>query len=188
MKSDLSPRRHLFVKEYLVDFNGARAAVAAGYAKKSANVTASKLLTIANIQEALGKEIEERSDRCKVDADHVLNRLIEIDQMDIIDVIDDNGAVKPISKWPKVWRQFLSGMDFSEFNHSEKEYGFLKKIKWPDKLRNLELIGRHLGMWTDKVHHKHSFIGPNGELPKFKINVYYVSPSGKVTKTITDKE
>ena len=47
--------------------------------------------------------------RCKVDADHVLNRLTEIDQMDIIDILNDDGVVKPISEWLKVWRQFLFG-------------------------------------------------------------------------------
>jgi phage terminase small subunit len=115
----------------------------------------------------------------------VLNRLIEIDQMDIIDILNDDGVVKPIGKWPKVWRQFLSGMDVTELKGKESEAGFLKKIKWPDKLRNLELIGKHLGVWSDKVTHKHSFLGPDGEPPRFTIDTYYVSPTGKVTKTKT---
>lgn len=64
---------------------------------------------------------------------------------------------QPISTWPKLWRQYLAGFDVSELfegSGSDREMiGLLKKIRWPDKLKNLELLGRHVDVkaWKDKV-------------------------------------
>jgi len=75
--------------------------------------------------------------------------------MDVLDIMTDDMSIKPVSQWPKVWRQYLSGFDLAEMfegRGDEREMvGILKKIKWPDKVKNLELIGRHLGMFKDKV-------------------------------------
>lgn len=90
----------------------------------------------------------------KVDASYVLGRLVEIDQMDAADILSDDGSVKQISDWPKVWRQFISGMDLTELYGSDggerQSIGFLKKIKWPDKVKNLELIGKHVSVQAFK--------------------------------------
>ena len=90
----------------------------------------------------------------KVDASYVLGRLVEIDQMDAIDILNDDGSAKPIAEWPKIWRQFISGMDLSELWEGRGEdremIGFLKKIKWPDKVKNLELIGKHVSVQAFK--------------------------------------
>jgi phage terminase small subunit len=40
-------------------------------------------------------------------------RLVEIDQMDVIDILNDDGSLKPIREWPKIWRTTLSGFDLS---------------------------------------------------------------------------
>lgn len=84
----------------------------------------------------------------KIDAAYVLRRLAEIDQMDAADLFDDEGRLLPIRQWPKVWRQYISGMDVSEVwagTGDEREVvGMLKKVKWPDKTKNLELLGKHV--------------------------------------------
>lgn len=96
----------------------------------------------------------ERSERTKIDSDYVLVRLTEIDQMDALDILESNGDIKPIKDWPKVWRTSLSGMDVASIISGDTET-VLKKIKWPDKTKNLELIGRHVDVqaWKDKVEH-----------------------------------
>ncbi|MNP67377.1 Terminase small subunit [compost metagenome] len=80
----------------------------------------------------------------------MLNRLTEIDQMDLLDILEDDMSIKPLSKWPKVWRQSLSGFDIAEmFEGAGKErdlVGLMKKIKWPDKVKNLELLGKHVNV------------------------------------------
>lgn len=100
------------------------------------------------IQKRIAELMEERNKRMRVSADYVLMRLVEIDQMDVIDILNDDMSIKPVSEWPKVWRQYLTGFelaDMFEGRGDEKELvGILKKIKWPDKVKNLELIGKHV--------------------------------------------
>ena len=95
----------------------------------------------------------------KVDATYVLQRLTEIDQMDVLDILSDDGSLKPVREWPKVWRTTLSGLDINRLrtlggNDDQAEVeSVLQKIKWPDKVKNLELIGRHVDVqaWKERV-------------------------------------
>lgn len=84
----------------------------------------------------------------KVDAAYVLQRLTEIDQMDVLDILADDGSLKPVREWPKVWRTTLSGLDINRLSSIGKGddaiESVLQKIKWPDKVKNLELIGKHV--------------------------------------------
>lgn len=70
----LSNKRRVFIEEYLIDFNGTQAAIRAGYSDKGARVTAHRLLTNANVQEAIEKRINELS----MSADEVIVRLTNI--------------------------------------------------------------------------------------------------------------
>src|SRR6185369_17689314 len=88
---------------------------------------------------------KERNARVQVDADYVLRRLYEMDQMDILDILNDDMSLKALSAWPKVWRQALNGVEIADLFEGEgdarKIMGALKKIKWIDRLKNLELMG-----------------------------------------------
>lgn len=94
----------------------------------------------------------EREERTKIDADYVLKRLVEIDQMDVLDIMDDQMKILPLRDWPKIWRQYISNIENLELTDAE---GVFKKIKWPDKVKNLELIGKHVsvGAFKDKIEH-----------------------------------
>ena len=73
--------------------------------------------------------------------------------MDVLDILRDDGTLKPITLWPKVWRITLQGMDISttiqDFDEKTTET-ILKKIKWPDKVKNLELLGKHISVQAFK--------------------------------------
>lgn len=146
----LTPKQQAFVLEFLVDLNASQAAIRAGYARKGVNAASYSLMQRPHIAAAIKAAMEARSQRTKVDADYVLNRLTEIDQMDLLDILDDDMSIKPLSKWPKVWRQSLSGFDIAEmFEGAGKDrdlVGLMKKIKWPDKIKNLELLGKHVNV------------------------------------------
>jgi phage terminase small subunit len=107
------------------------------------------------VAEAISGKMAERSARTEVGTDYVLKKMVEIAEMDVLDIMTDDMSIKPVSQWPKIWRQYLSGFDLAEMfegRGDEREtVGILKKIKWPDKVKNLELLGRHLGMFKDKV-------------------------------------
>ncbi|NMY74173.1 terminase small subunit [Pseudomonas sp. WS 5071] len=146
----LTAKQQRFIVEYLIDLNAAQAAIRAGYAVKGAKDQAYQLMLRPEILAAINEAKEARNQRTQVDADYVLNRLTEIDQMDLLDILDDDMSIKPLSKWPKVWRQSLSGFDIAEmFEGVGKErdlVGLMKKIKWPDKVKNLELLGKHVNV------------------------------------------
>jgi len=146
----LTAKQQAFVIEYLVDLNATQAAIRAGYAKKGAKDQAYQLMERPEVSAAIKAAMEARNKRTQVDADYVLHRLTEIDQMDLLDILDDDMSIKPLSKWPKVWRQSLSAFDIAEmFEGSGKErdlVGLMKKIKWPDKVKNLELLGKHVNV------------------------------------------
>ncbi|WP_272579027.1 MULTISPECIES: terminase small subunit [unclassified Providencia] len=155
----LTDKQEMFCREYLVDLNATQAAIRAGYSDKTARSQANRMLTNVDIEKRIQELMNNRSDRLDVDADYVLKRLVDIDQMDVLDILHDDGGIKPIHEWPKVWRTSLSGMDLAEMFESkdgERDLvGIMKKIKWPDKVKNLELLGKHVKVqaFKDKVEH-----------------------------------
>ncbi len=127
--------------------NQTQAAINAGFSPNTAAVKASVMMRDERIQKRIAELMEERNKRLRVSADYVLLRLVEIDKMDVIDILNDDGTLKPIREWPKIWRTTLSGFDLSSTIMNMDETSIetiLKKIKWPDKVKNLELIGKHV--------------------------------------------
>lgn len=127
--------------------NQSQAAIDAGFSPNTAAVKASVMMRDERIQKRIAELMEERNKRNRVSADYVLMRLVEIDQMDVLDILNDDGSLKPIREWPKIWRTTLSGFDLSStiMNMNEDSIEtILKKIKWPDKVKNLELICKHV--------------------------------------------
>ncbi|QPF33250.1 terminase small subunit [Acinetobacter lwoffii] len=150
--ANLTPKQQRFVEEYLIDLNATQAAIRAGYSEKTAKEIGSENLTKPNIAKAIEEAQNKRTEQTQIDAAYVLRRLVEIDQMDVLDIMDDDGNVKPLRDWPKIWRQYISNIETISMDDGE---GWLKKIKWPDKVKNLELLGRHVsvGAFKDKVEH-----------------------------------
>ena len=146
----LTQKQRLFVDEYLIDLNATQAAIRAGYSKRTAGQIGDENLKKPQIAQAIKEAMDSRSQRAQVNADYVLSRLVEIDQLDVLDILRDDMSFKPLSEWPKAWRQYLVGFDIAEMFEGQGEdrsmVGLMKKIKWPDKVRNLELLGKHVGV------------------------------------------
>ncbi|EFC4463139.1 terminase small subunit [Escherichia coli] len=157
----LTPKQELFCREYLKDLNGTQAAIRAGYSEKTANEQASRLLANVNVQKFVAELKSARVEQTGIDAAYVLRRLVEIDQMDVLDILLQNGELKPIKDWPKVWRTTLSGMDVVEMASADSA-ALLKKIKWPDKVKNLELLGRHVSVQAFKEQTSTEITGADG--------------------------
>jgi len=156
----LTDKQEMFCREYLIDLNATQAAIRAGYSEKTARASGCENLTKPDIQNRIAELKAERNEKVNVDAAYVLRRLIEIDEMDVLDILLANGELKPIAQWPKVWRTTLSGMDVTEM--AGDAAGLLKKIKWPDKVKNLELLGKHVTVQAFKDNVKNELVGPNG--------------------------
>jgi len=156
----LRDKQEMFCREYLIDLNATQAAIRAGYSEKTARASGCENLTKPDIQNRIAELKAERNEQVNVDAAYVLRRLIEIDEMDVLDILLANGELKPIKDWPKVWRTTLSGMDVTEM--AGDAAGLLKKIKWPDKVKNLELLGKHVTVQAFKDNVKNELVGANG--------------------------
>lgn len=143
----LTPKQLQFCREYLIDLNATQSAIRAGYSEKTAYSIGVENLKKPEIQQEIERLQNERNERTKINADYVLNRLVEIDQLDVLDILDENGNIKPIDEWSKEWRTNISSIEVVE-----NSQGILRKIKFPDKVKNLELLGRHIqvGAWSDK--------------------------------------
>lgn len=148
--SNVSEDRHkLFVLEYMKELNASKAYKAVYGDGPSADVRGSQLLKNVKVAELVCIAKQERMKETKIDANYVLKRLREIDEMDALDILEDDGSVKPIRDWPKIWRQFISGFEISTMMSKKDDSviaSVLKKIKWPDKTKNLELIGKHVNV------------------------------------------
>lgn len=146
--AELSPKQEMFCREYLIDLNATQAAIRAGYSAKTANVKGAQLLAIVSIQSRIAELLEARAKQVSADAAYVLRRLVEIDQMDVADILRPDMSFKPILEWPDTWRRYIASVDLAEMYEGagdDRELaGVLKKIKWPDKLKNLELLGKHV--------------------------------------------
>lgn len=144
----LTAMQEAYAQEYTkCPENQTQAAINAGFSPNTAAVKASVMMRDERIQKRIAELMEERNKRLRVSADYVLLRLVEVDQMDVIDILNDDGTLKPIREWPKIWRTTLSGFDLSSTIMNMDETSIetiLKKIKWPDKVKNLELIGKHV--------------------------------------------
>ncbi|MBF2790360.1 terminase small subunit [Enterobacter asburiae] len=146
----LTAKVEAYCQEYIkCPENQTQAAINAGYSHKTAAKFASQNMRDERVKKRIAELMAERNKRMRVSADYVLMRLVEIDQMDVIDILDDEGGLKPISQWPKVWRTSLSAMDINRIRMAGKDdeddiESTLQKIKWPDKVKNLELIGKHV--------------------------------------------
>lgn len=156
----LNPKQEKFAQEVVL--NGGdklKARVDAGYSTKmtkaSQGIDADKLFNHARISLRIA-ELQEKQDiiaekEFQIDSEFVLRRLKEIDELDVIDIIkDDMSGFKLLSEWPKAWRTSISSIDMkrmiTSIGENEELETIIEKIKWPDKVKNLEMIGRHVSV------------------------------------------
>lgn len=155
MSKKLTPKKEkqyrIFAQEYIIKFNGTESAIKAGYAKKSARVTASKLLTQDNIQELIRHNMEKREKRTEITGDMVVKELAKTAFMQESDFYHDNGDVKKLSELTDNQKAALSSYGFKSINIGNGDFIDVPVFKAQDKTKSLELLGRHFGLFNDKL-------------------------------------
>lgn len=156
MADKLSIKEKKFCAEYVIDENGTRAAIAAGYAEKSAAVAASRLLKKANIQAEIAKLRDKSLAKLEITRDWVLNELKLVASSRGSMFWNPDGSPKDITDLDDVADACIAGYEAVElFDGSQGDQkhvtGLVKKVKLNDKLRALEMLGKHLKLFTDKV-------------------------------------
>ena len=143
----LTPKQKRFVAEYLVDLNATQAAIRAGYSEKRASEIGYQLLQKTTVQAETREAMADREERTGVTQDWVVQELYKIAHADrggIAKVVGGGRAVEltDTDELDAEQRAALVGVE-------ETKFGI--KVTTCDKLKALELLGRHLGMFTDKV-------------------------------------
>lgn len=151
--SRLSKKQKLFGDEYLIDLNGTKAAIRAGYSAKTASSIATVLLKREDLQAYIQLRMSQREYRTEITQDRVLHELARIGFSDL-------------SHYLRVTTKRVQDFDVQEveiFNTEDitpddmKAVAEIKQtkegiaLKLHDKVAALEKIGRHLGMFKDKV-------------------------------------
>jgi len=143
--TELTPKQKRFVAEYLIDLNATQAAIRAGYSKNTAVAQGGRLLANVNIAAAVQRGAERREKRTEITQDKVLRELAAIGFYDISDfakVLKNRVVLQDTDDIPPEKRAAIAGI-------KETQAGV--EIKMGDKLRALELIGKHLGLFGDKT-------------------------------------
>lgn len=120
--------------------------------EKAATAAASRLLTNVNVVQYMDAARAKRSERTRIDADWLLTRLAEEADADIADLYDETtGALKPVHKWPKIFRQGLvAGVDVNQITVDGQSVGEVVKVKLADRNAKLKMIGDHIGVQAFK--------------------------------------
>jgi phage terminase small subunit len=142
----LNARQAAFVTEFLKCLNASEAARAAGYSVKTSGQIGERLLKNVEIAAAIAAGRKERAERTKIDADRVLRELASIAFLDVGTAFNADGSLKPVAEMDEGARRAISDM-----SETSNERGTARRIKFADKLRALDLLGRHLGLWDDKL-------------------------------------
>lgn len=157
MASNLNNRVKVFLAEYLKDANGTRAAIAAGYSKRSAHSQASRLLKKDEVKAALAQKHDKRVEKIDFSADKVLEGLANLAFFDIRKLYDEKGDLLPIAKLDDTTAAAICGVEVEEVferfggGQAKANGNLLKKIKLADRGINLERLGRFHKLFTDKV-------------------------------------
>ena len=147
----MTEKQKKFADEYLIDLNATRAYKAAYKSVKndnSAAVNASKLLRNTKVAAYIEEKMAERSERTEIKQDDVVKELAKIGFAQITDYVEVrniNGfekiVIKPTDEMEKDKIGAIAGI-------KESQNGI--EIKMNDKVKALELLGKHLGMFTEK--------------------------------------
>lgn len=165
----LTAKQQRFCDEYLIDLNATQAAIRSGYSEKTAYSAGQRLLKNVEVQNYIAERKADRVERTEITQDMVLRELAIIafsnaaDYANIIEkdaMVEVNGVTVPLEDAdgnPIKYRTVEPVLTEDLTDEQKRALSVIKKgrdgfeVKPYDKVRALELLGKHLGMWTDKV-------------------------------------
>ena len=146
MAGKLTPKQRRFVQEYLIDLNATAAARRSGYSEKTADRIGPELLGKPWISAEIQTAIELRERRTAITQDRVIAELAAVAFANGTDFaqIQGNGHVlfTPTDQLTTEKKRAVASIKEGQFGTEVKTY---------DKIRALELLGKHLGMFGDRA-------------------------------------
>lgn len=135
----MNRKQRRFVAEYLKDQNGTKAAIRAGYSKKTANRIASHLLTKVDIKAAINEKLSKIEEESGITVEYILNGLKEV-------------AERCLQRVPVMVRDPRDGRKMIQKKDLDTDEG-VWEFDSAGANRAFELLGKYKKMFTDKVEH-----------------------------------
>jgi phage terminase small subunit len=152
--AELTDKQKRFCDEYLVDLNGTRAYRQVYKVKtdNTAAVNAARLLTNAKIQTYIQQKQKKLQEKTGITIERVLNEYARIAFSDLRALYNEDGSLKKINELTEEEAAAIAGVEVDELfdliDDSKTQIGITKKIKRWDKVKALDSLGRHLGMFA----------------------------------------
>lgn len=151
----LNTRERSFVDHYIIDKKKQESAIKAGFSAKSAHVAANRLLKKDKIQAALQERMQDQVERLEIKADDVIRECLAIAKSDLRKLFDDHGNLLPAKQWPDEIAASVASIEVDELwegrGDDREQTGFTRRVRLWDKTKALEMLGRNLKLFTDKL-------------------------------------
>lgn len=153
----LTPKQERFVAEYLIDLNATQAAIRAGYSAKTAGAVGHENLRKPEIAKAVQEAMKAREQRTEITQDRVLQELAKLGFANMHDYMRITPEGEPVADLSQLSRDQAAAIteftveDFTDGRGEDARDVRRVKFKLADKRAALVDIGKHLGMFKDKV-------------------------------------
>ena len=144
-KINLTPKQIRFCQEYVIDWNGTRAAIAAGYSQDTATQMASENLRKPYIAEYIEEIKNKLSELSGVTALRNINELAKVAYSNISEMVDDSGTLKPFDELTDSQKAAISEIYTESYGETEEGVTVKRKIKLHSKLQAIDLLNGMLG-------------------------------------------
>lgn len=146
----LTEKQQRFVDEYLIDLNATQAAIRAGYSVKTAQEQSARLLSKVMVQQAISEAMAERSRRTGINQDRILIELARIALLNPKALVNlEDATVNPEASPDDL--AAIASVKVKRFPTKDGGEGIEREVKFYDKIKAIELLGKHLGMFKDRI-------------------------------------
>jgi phage terminase small subunit len=150
--ANLTDKQERFCQEYLIDLNATQAAIRAGYSQNTARSQGAENLTKPDIQERLSELNKSRLEATGISQKRVLEEYAKIAFFDIREIFDVDGGLINVKQLDSASAGAIASIKSSEEWGEDEEgnktvTGTIKEVKVFDKIRALQDLGKHLGLF-----------------------------------------
>lgn len=178
----LTGKQEAFCNEYLVDLNGTKAAIRAGYAVDSAAEMASENLRKPHIQARITELRQSVGKAFNITRERIAQELAKIAFSNVAEAFEEDGSLKSPENWPDGLAGVIAGVESDELfegaGKDRERVGFTKKIKLWDKTKAIEILNRMMGFNEPD---KKEVAGKSGGPIETELRIKIIRDKGNVT-------